>query len=529
MWIAPDGVEVLGMVFNSQFPAPTIEADWGDTLRITVHNNLMNLNGTAVHWHGLRQLNSNWQDGVPGVSQCPITPFQSYTYEFQVTQYGVSWYHSHFALQYPAGLYGPLKINGPTSQNYDIDIGPLLISDWFHQSPFSLFYEELCCNTPIPNSHLLQGQGVYYDETTGLRSGSFYSLGVARGKKYKISLVNAGTSTQFTFWIDGHTFTVVGTDFVPIEGYETDTLNIAVGQRYDIIIKANADCSHGTNFWIHARDCNSPTQISTLGILRYDPTSTELPPDSHDNRLNFGCLEPPAKFLVPVVSKKVGKPINGLTPNQYLNVSLQPYPKLDPDTHLLKWSLKNYPMYLNWSVPSLKLIQDNSDTTGVAFPQDYVPIFLDYPDNDWLYFLIEGMFNTTDPTIEVSNSSHPIHLHGHDFSILAQSHTPFDISTFSPNLDNPPRRDTAMLPQNGYLVIGFEMNNPGAWLLHCHIAWHASSGMAVQFVESSGQLQSMIRKAGIMPSLEDQCDAWTSWYDDYNVPAEHTQDAESGV
>ncbi|KAK6599802.1 multicopper oxidase [Botrytis cinerea] len=449
MWIAPDGVEVLGMVFNSQFPAPTIE------------------------------------------------PFQSYTYEFQVTQYGVSWYHSHFALQYPAGFYGPLKINGPTSQNYDIDIGPLLISDWFHQSPFSLFYEELCC----------------------LRSGSFYSLGVAKGKKYKISLVNAGTSTQFTFWIDGHTFTVVGTDFVPIEGYETDTLNIAVGQRYDIIIKANADCSHGTNFWIHARDSS---------------------PDSHDNRLNFGCLEPPAKFLVPVVSKKVGKPINGLTPNQYLNVSLQPYPKLDPDTHLLKWSLKNYPMYLNWSVPSLKLIQDNSDTTGVAFPQDYVPIFLDYPDNDWLYFLIEGMFNTTDPTIEVSNSSHPIHLHGHDFLILAKSHTSFDISTFSPNLDNPPRRDTAMLPQNGYLVIGFEMNNPGAWLLHCRIissldhsltidAWHASSGMAVQFVESSGQLQSMIRKAGIMPSLEDQCDAWTSWYDDYNVPAEHTQDAESGV
>ena len=53
---------------------------------------------------------------------------------------------------------------------------------------------------------------------------------MAKGKKYKISLVNAGTSTQFTFWIDGHTFTVVGTDFVPIEGYETDTLNIAVGK-----------------------------------------------------------------------------------------------------------------------------------------------------------------------------------------------------------------------------------------------------------------------------------------------------------
>ena len=80
---------------TGQYPGPLIEADWGDTLRtpapqlpkdfnisalylahtpagITVHNNLTNFNGTAVHWHGIRQLGTNWQDGVPGVTQCPI-------------------------------------------------------------------------------------------------------------------------------------------------------------------------------------------------------------------------------------------------------------------------------------------------------------------------------------------------------------------------------------------------------------------------------------------------------------------------
>lgn len=41
-------------------------------LGITVHNNFTeNFNGTAIHWHGIRQVNTNWLDGVPGVTQCP--------------------------------------------------------------------------------------------------------------------------------------------------------------------------------------------------------------------------------------------------------------------------------------------------------------------------------------------------------------------------------------------------------------------------------------------------------------------------
>ncbi|KAI9647765.1 hypothetical protein NHQ30_004153 [Ciborinia camelliae] len=503
-WIAPDGVPVLGMVFNSQFPGPMIEVS-----RL----------GGYFENNGAQQV---------GESEWYNRPLAWYP---PIEQQLAGWSSRSDAMSDydPAGLYGPLKINGPTSQNYDVDLGPLMISDWFHENPFSLFYAELCCGPLFTTSRLLQGQGVYYNESTGVTSGSYYSLDMVKGTTYKISMMNAGTSTQYTFWIDGHTFTVVSTDFVPIKGYQTDTLNIAVGQRYDIIVKANADTSNGTNFWIHARDCNDPTQNSTIGILRYDSKSKEYPPDLQDNRPNFGCLDPTANDVVPVVSRKVGNPSNQLTPEQYLNASLQPFPRLDPNTRLVKWSLKEYPLSLNWSLPSLKLIQDNKDTTGVSFPKEYVPIFLNYPDNDWLYFLIEGMYNTTDPNVIVINTTHPIHLHGHDFSVLAQSNTPFNASTFSLNLDNPPRRDTAILPQNGYLVIGFEMDNPGAWLLHCHISWHASSGMAVQFVTSAGKLQRMVKKAGIMSGMNKQCDDWASWYDYNNIPSNYTQDSESGI
>lgn len=62
--------------------------------------------------------------------------------------------------------------------------------------------------------------------------------------------------------------------------------------------------------------------------------------------------------------------------------------------------------------------------------------------------------------------------------LLAQSNTTFDpaasFATF--NFVNPPRRDVVLLPANGYVAIAFKPDNPGAWLMHCHIAWHASAG-----------------------------------------------------
>lgn len=78
------------------------------------------------------------QDGIgtPGIVQCPIPPGETYTYRFRATQYGTSWYHSHFSLQLINGLVGPMVIHGPTSANYDIDLGPIMLLDWFHEDAF---------------------------------------------------------------------------------------------------------------------------------------------------------------------------------------------------------------------------------------------------------------------------------------------------------------------------------------------------------------------------------------------------------
>lgn len=394
-----------------------------------------------------------------------------------------------------AGLSGLMKINGPTSMNYDVDLGPVMLSDWYHENPFALFEIALLGVDPNTDSTLLQGQGVYCDSQAC--SGSYYEINFQEGTTYKLSVVNGGSSSQFTFWLDGHNFTVVGTDFVPIEPYVTDYLTINIGnliflphldtfqltilgQRYDLIITANASLDLGTDFWIHAEVCGgeetgAPSPNSTVGIIRYNSSSTELP-STQPAPANAGltCLDPPASNLVPVVPATVGQDVNGLSASEYLNVSFSYYPDVNETSPYKRLMLQNQPFTVNWSEPTLSLLISNNDTDGQSFPPSTDPIFINYAANDWVYWLIETNYTSTDPIQHpVPFLSHPIHLHGHDFYVLTQSSTPFNASTFVPNLSNPPRRDVATVPAGGYMVIAFKMDNPGAWLMHCHISWHS--------------------------------------------------------
>lgn len=93
-------------LFNNSFPGPRLQACWGDTISVTIKNDLVGSrtehdpgNGTTIHWHGFRQWKTGFQDGVNAVTQCPIPPGTKWTYTFTAQQYGTSWYHSHYSLQ----------------------------------------------------------------------------------------------------------------------------------------------------------------------------------------------------------------------------------------------------------------------------------------------------------------------------------------------------------------------------------------------------------------------------------------------
>ena len=166
MALSPDGVCMpYGKVFNGAYPGPWIQACWGDDLQITVRNRLR-FNGTSIHWHGIRQHNTVEMDGVNAVTQCPIAPGQEFTYKFKAMQYGSSWYHSHYSLQYADGLVGPMTIYGPSSAEYDVAIEPILMTDWNHRSAFEDWSWSLQPgnNRPLMTNILLNGIGNVIDE-----------------------------------------------------------------------------------------------------------------------------------------------------------------------------------------------------------------------------------------------------------------------------------------------------------------------------------------------------------------------------
>jgi FtsP/CotA-like multicopper oxidase with cupredoxin domain len=182
------------MLINGVYPGPLIRAKWGDTIVVNVKNNLQH-NGTGIHWHGLRQLNSCQHDGVPGgnerlaihvlfsrltnttVTECPIAPGKTRQYRFRATQFGTSWYHSHWSAQYGDGVVGPLIIDGPATANYDVDLGALPLTDWYYTPAFTLneVAQHSTRGPPAPDNILVNGTHV-----SGPGKGAYAKMNVVK-------------------------------------------------------------------------------------------------------------------------------------------------------------------------------------------------------------------------------------------------------------------------------------------------------------------------------------------------------------
>ena len=304
-----DGVAVPGaLVFNRTYPGPWIEACWGDDVEVTVTNKLTKYNGTTIHWHGVRQLNNFQNDGVNGVTQCPIAPGESFTYRFKVTQYGTSWYHSHYSVQYANGLLGPMTFYGPSSANWDYPTRPTLITDWNHRSAFEDLYAEYLNGPPNMTSILLNGIGNYAGtDKRALK----YEIVYQQGKKYLMRIINTSVDTTFVFTIDNHILEVMSSDFVPITPYKTQAITVGIGQRYHIVVEALKFPPKTNlalqNYWIRtipATFCaNFPLgddPDERQGIVRYDSNSKEIP-TSYRYNVNINCTDEPYEKLKPVV------------------------------------------------------------------------------------------------------------------------------------------------------------------------------------------------------------------------------------
>ncbi|KAK4186311.1 putative laccase precursor [Podospora australis] len=502
-WVGGDGAQkVKAMLINGQFP------DWGDRINVTVINN-MSSNGTSIHFHGIHQKNTNHMDGASGVTECPIAPGRSKTYSFIATQYGTAWYHSHFSAQYGNGVLGPIHINGPASSNYDTDLGPLLISDWYYGSVYQLAHRVNNPNNPyipgFPGSPP-QSDNILFNgknRRANGASGTYHRVTLTAGRRHLLRLINGSVQSSYTVSLVGHSFTIVATDMVPITPVTVTSLYLGVGQRYDVIINANQAVG---NYWFNTTfssgPCGGSANSRPAAIFQYsgaaatNPTASgTVPPDSR-------CQD--VLTYSPVVSKSAPVASFAAGPSNTLNTNIQ----INNAIAKVFWPVNNSPMKVNWGNPTLEYVKNGN--TGTMLANTNV---ISVPTaNVWTFWLIQN--NSSIP--------HPVHLHGHDILILGASPAlaspinpanrlrPYNPSVDGPNLrgTNPTRRDTTMLPAWGWLVLAYRTNNPGAWLMHCHIAWHVSQGFSVQFLEQLSAIPSTMN----LNELTGNCNNWDGYY-----------------
>ena len=184
---------------------------------------------------------------------------------------------------------GPIVIHGPECEDYDIDLGPVMLSDWYHQDYFELVEQTMAVNsTPVfADSNLINGKMNFNcslvpegDDTPCMSDAGISKFKFHRGKTHLLRLVNAGSDGLQRFSIDGHKLTVVANDFVPVEPYETEVVTLGIGQRSDVLVEANGELDA---YWMRSNIstiCSLANNPDAVAAIYYDDADETIDPVS---------------------------------------------------------------------------------------------------------------------------------------------------------------------------------------------------------------------------------------------------------
>lgn len=250
------------------------------------------------------------------------------------------------------------------------------------------------------------------------------------------------------------------------------------------------------NYWLRVGtgggSCDGPNANAgnIRSIFRYEGADESNPDSEATAQLSTGCND--ETQLVPWVQTKVPQTTPQEMEVEFSNTVVD-------GQNLVQWFIGDSPMHINLSSPTIQQISYNNGNFSKSENAFNIGVA-----NKFQYWVIQQ-----DPN-NLAAVPHPIHLHGHDFYVLAQeSDKSWDGDISGLKMDNPPRRDTATLPVKGYLVLAFESDNPGLWLMHCHIPFHLSQGFGIQFVERETDV------TGGLGAINQQCHDWHSWRRQY--------------
>ncbi|WCJ19958.1 laccase 12 [Euphorbia peplus] len=510
---------------NGMLPGPTLEITNGDTLVVNVVNKAQY--NVTIHWHGVRQMRTGWADGPEFITQCPIRPGRKYTYRFTIQgQEGTLWWHAHSSWL-RATVYGALIINPkdkypfPTPKRQ----APIILGEWWNANPIDVVRESARTGAApnVSDAYTINGQpGDLYN----CSSKDTTIIPIASGETNLLRVINAALNQPLFFTIANHKLTVVGADASYLKPFTTSVLMLGPGQTTDVLI--TGDQAPG-RYYAAARAYQSAQNAAfdnttTTAILEYKsaPCSAkncsgskaimpQLPAynDTATVTAFSNSFRSRDKTLVPTSIDEnlfftVGLGLNNCPPNFNKATQCQ-----GPNGTRFTASMNNVSFQLPQSVSILQAHQ--MGVKGV-FTTDFPaapPVKFDYTGNVsrsiWqpvpatkVYRLKYGsrVQIVLQDTSIVTPENHPIHLHGYDFYIIAEGFGNYnprsDPSKF--NLVDPPLRNTVAVPVNGWAVIRFVADNPGVWLMHCHLDVHITWGLAMAFLVDNG--------VGILESIE---------------------------
>ncbi|PKI53840.1 hypothetical protein CRG98_025735 [Punica granatum] len=489
---------------NESLPGPNINIEEGDTLHVHVIN--QSPYNLTIHWHGVLQLMTGWADGPSYVTQCPILPGSSYTYRFTIAkQEGTLWWHAHVSWL-RATVYGALIIRPRSGHNYPFPKPqgevPILLGEWWNANVIDVENEALATGAAPNNSDAYTINGRPGDLYPCSQTDT-YKLKVQQGKTYLLRIINAALNNQLFFKIADHKMTIVAVDAVYTKPYVTDVVLVTPGQTTDVLLTANQ--APGA-YYMAARPYNSvPINVpinnsTTRGIMVYEnaPLASTTPKMPSLPRLNDTAT---AHRLNSNLTSLVGAP------------HWVPVPR-DVDEH----------MYVTVGL-GLELCEKNRTCGGVngqKFSASMNNHSFQFPTKlsmlEAFFFNVKGIYTTDFPSkppvkfdytnmtnsnnaallfapkrtsvkkVKFNATNHPMHLHGFNFHVLAQGFGNFNPRTDRKkfNLVDPQIRNTIGVPVGGWAAIRFTADNPGVWIMHCHLDVHLPLGFATAFVVENG-------------------------------------------
>ncbi|WP_219418105.1 multicopper oxidase family protein [Pseudonocardia nigra] len=448
--------------YDGRIPGSVLRCRAGDQLEIDVRNRLPE--PTTVHWHGLRLRND--MDGVPNLTQRPIAPGEDMRYSFTAPDPGTYWFHPHMGLQRERGLFAPLIIDDPADPgDYDVEF-VVVLDDWIdgvdatpddvlaalrtggagarYRSPVlagKIADESASWTYHVPPA-LADAPPGTPSAVTRLASSidfPFYLLNgrlptapptfrAEPGQRARIRLINAAGATVFRVALGGHRLTVTHTDGFPVEPVTVDTLQIASGERYDLLVTLD----DGAFPLVGVAEGKG---AQAFGIVRTGsgsaPPADAAPAALSGRLLALSDLRATAGVRIP---------------RQAPDASHTAY--LTGDMNAFAWRI-------------------NAETYHHDRPFDGITPL---PLHAGQHVQLELVNQTP--------MYHPMHLHGHTFAVHGIGDYRDVERTGNTVLPEGTRKDTVMVAPGERLTVSFAADNPGQWLVHCHNAYHMATGMA---------------------------------------------------